>query len=274
MKIIDEAFAGMPVSVPVIDAHSHILGYYRYGWYQAFTGNSDVIALMDHLGIDCIVTAPHTLILDNMEQANKVAVEATQEYHGRIYGYISINPVEGLEAVKFNLKHFSNNKNFIGLKFLPGYHGPLACAEYDYAMDFAEEMACPVLCHIWGNNPPLKDIERAVKARPELKLMIAHQGGGTAECTDEYAKLMGTYPNLYMEICGSLYNSYSIEELVAFAGEDRVIFGSDQINLDPRYDFGRVVFSTLDDRVKKKILAENFINICRDSRMGHVQLLK
>ena len=30
------------------------------------------------------------------------------------------------------------------------------------------------------------------------------------------------------------------------------------INLDPRYDFGRVVFSTLDDEVKKKILSKTF----------------
>jgi predicted TIM-barrel fold metal-dependent hydrolase len=58
--------------------------------------------------------------------------------------------------------------------------------------------------------------------------------------------------------------------LVAIAGEDRVIYGSDLINLDPRYDFGRVVFSPLPDGVKRKILSGNFLSLLRDSGMGGI----
>lgn len=262
----------MPVSVPVIDAHTHILEYFHLGWYQSFTTNPEIIALMDHIGIDCIVTAPHSLILGGMEYTNRIAAEAAEEYPGRIYGYISVIPGEGLGAVKAILNRYVKNDRFVGLKLLPGYHGPLACAEYDYALDFAAETACPVLCHIWGNSPSMEEVERAVKARPGLKLIMAHQGGGYAECTDAYVELMSVYPNLYMDICGSLYNRYSMEEMVELAGEDRVIYGSDLINLDPRYDLGRVVFSILDDRVKRKLLAENFLKIIEDSQMGHIHM--
>ncbi len=272
MQIIDEAFAGMPVSVPVIDAHTHIMEYSHHGWYQSFTAISDIIAIMDHIGIDCIVTAPHSLILGDMEFTNRVAAEAAEEYPGRIYAYISILPHEGMKAVKAALDKYAGNDRFVGLKFLPGYHGNLAQAEYDYALDFAEEAQCPVLCHIWGSSPPMCDVERAVKSRPGLKLMMAHQGGGYAEYTDAYGKLMRIYPTHYMEICGSLYNSYSMEQFVDLAGEDRVIYGSDLINLDPRYDFGRVVFSSLDDRIKKKILAENFLRLTEGSNMGKIRL--
>jgi len=272
MQIVDEAFNGMPITAPVIDAHTHILEYYHSGWYQSFTTNKDIIAVMDHIGIDCIVTAPHSLILGDMEYTNKIAAEATEEYPGRIFAYISIIPHEGIEAVKAALYKYSKNERFIGLKFLPGYHGFLAGIEYDYALDFAAEIGCPVLCHIWENSPSLLDVERAAKSRPDLKLMMAHQGGGNADCSDAYAKLMSIYPNLYMEICGSLFNQYSMEQLVELASEDRVIYGSDLINLDPRYDFGRVVFSTLDDRIKKKILAENFLHLISGSKMGHICL--
>lgn len=272
MKIIDEAFKGLPISVPVIDAHSHILGDYYMGWYQSFVTNDDVIAVMDYIGIDCIVTAPHSLILDSMEYTNKVAAEAAQEYPGRIYGYISIMPHEGLSSVKAALEKYSKNVGFVGLKFLAGYHGPLTSMEYSYALDFAEEIGCPVLSHTWDNDPPLKEVEEVVKSRTNLKLVMAHQGGGNADATDEYVKLMQAYPNLFMEICGSLYNQYSMEDLVGLAGEDRVIYGSDLINLDPRYDFGRVVLSSLDDKVKRKILAENYMKLLKGSAMGQIYL--
>lgn len=270
MQIIEEAYNRMPISVPIIDAHTHIMEYYHMGWYQSFTTNRDIIEVMDHMGIDCIVTAPHSIILGEMEYTNRIAAEAAEEFSGRIFAYISIVPHEGIEAVKAALNKYSKNERFVGLKFLPGYHGALESMEYDYALDFAAEIGCPVLCHIWANSPYLTEVERAVKARPDLKLMMAHQGGGTVECTDAYTKLMETYPNLYMEICGSLYNRYTMEQLVELAGEDRVIYGSDLINLDPRYDFGRVVFSTLDDRIKKKILAENFLKLISGSGMGQI----
>ena len=73
-----------------------------------------------------------------------------------------------------------------------------------------QRIGCPVLCHIWDNSPPLQEVERAVKTRPAVKLMMAHQGGGYAENTDAYAKLMEVYSNLYLEICGSFENRYSI----------------------------------------------------------------
>ena len=62
------------------------------------------------------------------------------------------------------------------------------------------------------------------------------------------------------------------EEIVDLAGEDRVIYGSDLINIDPRFDFGRVVFSALDDRIKRKILADNFLNLLKGSNMGQICL--
>jgi predicted TIM-barrel fold metal-dependent hydrolase len=101
---------------------------------------------------------------------------------------------------------------------------------------------------------------------------MAHQGGGDTGRTDAYTKLMKDYSNLYMEICGSLYNQYSMEEIVGLAGEDRVIFGTDLINLDPRFDLGRVIFSTLSDSVKKKVLAENYLKLLEGSKMGKIVL--
>ena len=55
------------------------------------------------------------------------------------------------------------------------------------------------------------------------------------------------------------------------AGEDKVIFGTDAINLDPKYELGKVAFSPLSDAVKKKIFAENYLKVLQYSRMGTIK---
>ena len=36
MTIREEAFAGLPISCPVIDAHTHIGPYHMSGWHQKY----------------------------------------------------------------------------------------------------------------------------------------------------------------------------------------------------------------------------------------------
>ncbi len=272
MGIREDAFLGKPISAFVIDAHTHLQSSSYNGWYQAIRRDDEVIALMDRLGIDCIITAPHSMIPGDMEFTNASMAESVAAYPGRIYGYIAVCPQRGMAEIKAAIAKYSKNPGVVGFKFLPGYHGPLACPEYGYALDFAAEAGCPVLCHTWCNSPDIDEVEQAAKTRPTLKLMMAHQGGGVSKETDAYTTLMKDYPNLYMEICGSLYNQYSMEDYVSLAGEDRVIFGTDQINLDPRFDLGQVIFSTLSDEVKKKILAENFLRLLDGSNLGRIAI--
>ena len=103
---------------------------------------------MDYLGIDCIVAMPHGMVIESMEYINEKTLEASKEYLGRIYGYIFVAPHEGIAEVKKRLEKYSKWDSFIGIKLLPGgYHGTLGFNEYNYAMDFAQEISCPVLCH-------------------------------------------------------------------------------------------------------------------------------
>ncbi|MEN6385750.1 MAG: hypothetical protein ABFD79_11205, partial [Phycisphaerales bacterium] len=64
------AFAGKPMNFPVIDAHTHLLGYSYNGWYQSFTSLVEVISLKKHLGIDCIDTSPQSLVFWDIELTN------------------------------------------------------------------------------------------------------------------------------------------------------------------------------------------------------------
>lgn len=270
MTIREEAFAGLPLSCKVIDAHTHIGPYHMSGWHQKYDRVDTGLILEDlaRLGIDCIVTAPHPMVQERMAEANAIAAEMAVKYPGKVYGYISIVPPCGMDAVKKELETYRNNPAFLGLKFLTGYHGDLLLPEYEYAMDFADEMGCPVLCHEYGNIPDRKEFVQALKTRHNMKLLIAHQGGGFAADTRACAPIIRDHENAYMEICGSLDNALPVEAIVDMVGEDKAIFGTDAINLDPKYELGKVAFSPLTDSAKEKVFAANYLRVLQYSHMG------
>ncbi len=273
MTIIEEAFAGRPLACNIIDAHTHIGPYHMSGWHQKYDRVDVDVVLKDmsRLGIDCIVTAPHPMIQERMEEANRIAAQAAKEYPGKIYGYISIVPSCGMDAVKKELKMYRDNPSFLGLKFLAGYHGDLLQPEYEYAMDFADEMGCPVLCHEYNNIPDRKEFEEALKTRHHMQLIIAHQGGAFAADTRDCAHIIRDHENAWMDICGSLDNSLPVEAMVDLVGEDKLIFGTDAINLDPKYEIGKVAFSKVAVSVKKKIFSENYLSMLQSSCMGKIK---
>lgn len=275
MSIRDEAFSGKPLSCPVIDAHTHIGAYQLSGWHQKYdrTPTDKVLEDLARLGIDCIVTAPHPIVQGRMEEANLISAEAISRYTGRVFAYIAVVPTCGMETVKQELSHYSKNPGFVGLKFLPGfYHGALTAPEYQYAMDFADEMGCPVLCHIWGEEPRHCDIETALKTRHNMKFIIAHQGGGEEKYTRIAAPIVTGYENAYLELCGSMDNRLGVKSIAEMVGEDKVIFGTDAINLDPKYELGKVALSPLNDSTKRKIFSENYLSILNSSAMGRIKL--
>ncbi|NLD87508.1 MAG: amidohydrolase [Clostridiales bacterium] len=274
MTIREQAFAGKPLDTFTIDCHTHLTQYFKSGWHQnpKFWSLESLIEVYDSLGVDCCVTAPHAIIDSMTVEANEVAEEAAKLFPGRIYGYISVAPFEGLDVLKSNLKRFASNPAFVGMKFLGGYNGDYTDPIYRYATDFAEEARCPILCHSWGNMPSHDTLRDMALTHPNMKLICAHQGGGNAALTDSIAKVVAECPNLYVETCGSLYNQYGIEDIVRLCGEDRVVFGTDAINLDARFDFGRVALAPLEDEVMAKVLSGNFLNLLETSQMGKIKV--
>ncbi len=274
MTIREEAFAGKALSCPIIDAHTHIGPYHLNGWHQKYdrTGTEQIVEDFTRLGINCIVTSPHPMVQTRMREANALAAEAARKFPGKIYGYITIVPICGMEEVKREIQKYRDDSSFIGLKFLTGYHGEIDQPEYLYALDFADEVGCPVLCHVWGDIPKRRGFADVLRTRHSMKLVIAHQGGGCAEDTHACAPIVQDHENAYMELCGSLYNQMPVEQITGLVGIEKVIFGTDGINLDAKYELGRVAFSPMNDTMKRKIFAENYLRMLETSQMGKIVL--
>lgn len=274
MTLLQQAFDVRPLDIPIIDAHTHLGCHYGHGWHQnpKYTSTEALMEMYDTMGIDCCVTAPHPLIDGMGALANKICAREAEHFPGRVYGYIFVAPFEGIDVCRKSLETYSKNPAFVGLKFLGGYNGSYTDPVYEYAADFANEAGCPLLCHTWGNKPALQTMADMAEKRPNLSLLLAHQGGGTRRWTEEAAIFVKDIPNVYMELCGSLGNLLSFEDIRLLVGEDNMIFGTDAVNLDPRFDFGRLAFSTMSDDAKKKVFAGNFLKLLEKSQLGRIEL--
>ena len=69
-----------------------------------------------------------------------------------------------------------------------------------------------------------------------------------------------------------MHNTLSFSDIAGLVGVDRMIFGTDAIDLDPRFDFGRLAISDLPDDAKKMIFAENYLRLLEHSQLGKIQL--
>ena len=252
----------------IIDMHTHITELSYRGLFQLYHEVEQTIKFMDRVGIDKIVTSASVLATSDMVLTNNITAKYAQLYPERIYGYIHISPYESLNCVSEEITKYKKNNNFIGLKLLSGYHGNLNQTIYEYSLDFAVEVDCPVLVHVWGDSPTLTSIDSIMKKRPDLKLILAHQAGGTAYETDRHSYLFKEYSNVYMDTCGSFSNTYTMEEFVNKAGEDRVLYSSDLVYIDPRYELGKVLYSKLSNEVKRKLFSENFLKLTSSSQLG------
>ena len=65
-------------------------------------------------------------------------------------------------------------------------------------------------------------------------------------------------------------NRLPVEAIVDLCGEDKVIFGTDMLSIDPKYELGRVMFAELSDEVKERVFALNYLKLLETSQMGHI----
>lgn len=271
--IIETVKQGKPVPVPVIDTHVHLGACADSGLFQPFTSLDDTMQYCDDVGIDVLVTAPISLSLGDMKRTNREAEEAMAQYPGRIYGNIFVSPSDGVEAVKPVVDKYMKTPGFVGMKFLTGFFGEMDRPEYDYAIAAAVEAKCPVTIHIYGKQPTKKSVMNVLEKYPDLKLILAHQGGGQEVDTRFWADVMKEkHPSLYIDTCGSLSNALGLWEMAQLCGEDHLVYGSDILFMEPRYEIGRIIFSGMPEEVMKKILAENYLKILEGSQLSQIKL--
>ncbi|MDF5753711.1 amidohydrolase family protein [Spongiactinospora sp. TRM90649] len=237
----------------ILDAHGHI------GRWPDFLipdpTAEGLVRHMDRLGITAMGVSHLLAVGPDAGTGNRLAAEAAAAHPGRFGVWEVANP---------HHRHpLTGGPAVWGIKLHPDVH---LCAlddpRYDHVWEYAREHGMPVLSH-GQTGSPWSDPSRfaAVAARhPGVPLLMGHSGlepDGFARA----AAIAADHPALYLETCGSKITGRWIARLVALAGADRVVYGSDACFLDLRAGYGKLALAPLDDEARALVAGGNLARI-------------
>lgn len=172
-----------------------------------------------------------------MRLHNDYMAEALKNHPDRLCAFVSVNPKFGDEAI-YEIER-CRKLGFSGIGELgPGGNG------YDFedpdflaVLDAAKKFDLPVNIHCGepvGHSYPGKDrtplgpLAEIVKKNPDLKLILAHMGGGLPfyELNPRYRSCFGGV-RYDMAANPLLYDIRSIRIVLELVGSERLLFGSD-----------------------------------------------
>ena len=240
----------------IIDAHTHLFspdvmrhrsryaerdaffGYLYSGTVARMVSVEEMIVAMDQAGIDkAIVTGwcwqNH---VDCVEQ-NSWTMDVVRKYPGRLRALAAIQPNSGAEAMRELERCVAGGMVGLGELNADGQSFRLDDKSFRMLAHRAAELNVAMLLHT--NEPvghkypgkgqlPLSDIYDLAKAIPNLRLVLAHWGGGFPfyELMREVRRVA---TNVYYDSAASplLYSPKIFRTVIDIVGADKVLFGSD-----------------------------------------------
>jgi len=207
----------------IVDAHTHI-GIERL--YNIIMKPEDLLRSMDLNGVEKALVQPQAGAPDIMRNHEEVA-ELCQKHPGRIYGMASFNPVmddeqEYCERVRWAIEDLG----FKGVKLHTNGHGVSPLNPYSQRVfEAGVRFSVPVMVHTGAGVPnalPSLCIPIARKY-PDLKLVLAHAGGGAYAC--EALIVAQECDNVWLET--SWVSPPEVGGFIQTLGAGRVMYGSD-----------------------------------------------
>jgi len=260
MNIKESVLRGViPEKLRILDAHAHLGEGEQGGLYIRTLPVAESLRLSKKVGVDAIVASHLKSLYGNVLLGNERMMDFSREFPGYVYVAMFYHP-HYHEACIAQLEKYKDDPGFVGAKIHPREtHTTIAGRDYDKLYRYCLDNDILVSCHTWqtepANNPA--DYRAALGRFPELKLQLCHMGGTYQGCMDS-VDLANEFPNVYLDLNGSLYSQIWLEELVKLAPMERFIFSTDQTFNDPRILLGRVLLSDLTDAQKQMLLCDNF----------------
>ncbi len=230
------------------DCHGHI------GWSSPYHVINDtpetIVAEMDKFGIE-VACAFSIQIVGDVAFGNDEVMEVVNQFPSRFIPFTLLNPYHGEAAMLEELER-GLAMGMMGVKLmLNSYacydvHGPLV----DVACKFANDHKQFILSHHWG--PPAR-IQQLCTDNPDALFISGHSAG-------DYGEVTRAVDNLYICTCPFLAWGQT-EAWVDIYGADKILFGSDLTDLPISWGLGQIMYSTISEADKRKILGENLLGL-------------
>jgi len=203
-----------------------------------------------------MVCCPFYLLSDFI-LGNEKILNLMEKYPGRIIGFATINPLFEKEAIEEIEKCVE--KGMKGVKL----HCDLSQVPYNSVLTFPVVEKCielhiPVFLHTGQDS--IKEAVFIAKKYPEATFIFAHIGNTAWRETLSFVK---EKKNVILCLSGNIFEIGFLEETVLCVGDDRVVYGSDFIFINPAINLGIIKKSSLPEESKNKILYLNMKRICK-----------
>ena len=248
--LLDRARSGESLAdLDITDMHGH-LG--RWHFAIPDLSPSGLVAAMDRIGVSRILVSHTACISGDVSRGNDVVAAALREHPGRIEGYVALFPANGDFSAAETARCL--DAGFIGVKLHNSNGFPYTDPAYAPALALANERRLPVLLHTWGKAEEFRAVRTLTDRYADIVWLLAHSGCTSA---DEYGRIARECPNVYLDLAYSAAPRGLVGELVASAGAEKVVWGSDAIFLCMSQQIGRVLGADISDDAKLKILSGN-----------------
>lgn len=266
-EIAKDADSGKPIHVPVIDAHSHIVGR-DYGINNCIMLDADpasIVEKMDRLGVETTISAPWIGIAYDGIMGNEESIAAYNSHGGRIKAFscCNVNYKEDLESVtKYHDKY---PDIFVGIKPYPPYYKfsltDEICREW---FEYANEHNLIALIHA-DASVFSEETDILSERYPNVTFILAHSGT-SYNIARKNAAVAKKHSNVVLDITYTTTGRGMVEFLVGEVGADKIIYGSDMPMRDASPQLGWICYAKIPVEDKKKILAENIKYIMEKRR--------
>jgi predicted TIM-barrel fold metal-dependent hydrolase len=263
---------GEPLPCRVLDAHCHILhdDGAMAGEHLVFhKGDAKgMVEVARRIGTEktAVMSWAAPISLD-ADAGNAIVENAVRKYPDDLIGLASIHPEydddEKMDAV---IRHYHGELKFPGLKtFTPlqniDYDDPL----YDKWFCFADAHKLYLVLDPKGGSGATNCVRNLATRYPNMGLHLDHCGRSW-----EYAKwavqMAHEFPSVWLQLNFSAVTNGIIEWIVAHAGAERVLYGTDAPMRDPRPQAGWLTWTRLPEHDKRLIFGENFARILEEVR--------
>ena len=237
---------------PVIDFHAHTGRFDRFGWID---DPLRMVDAMDDVGIQ--ITCVFNIFFSDCVTGNEATARFVAARPERFRGFAFASPLAG-EAITPELERAVDSLGFVGIKvYPPSTPWPLDDRRWDRIYGFAHERRLPILFHtgVERNSHPYR--LASVAQRFPAAILVAGHSGNVAPMRRQALQVAADYSNVYLETCSTYRTPGVIEQLVADAGADRVLFGSDSPLMDPRVQIGKIVTADISAEQKQLVLGQN-----------------
>ena len=207
---------------------------------------ADAVREMDKFGVQqgCVFTLEG--VMGDELWGNDLIAALVAEYPERFVGFTMVNPNRG-EALMLEELERGRARGMRGIKLIPHYQGyPDEGPLVDVPCRYADEHGLLILNHGWGSAAQM---ERLCATYPRACFISGHS-------TTAYVEVARAHPNLFICTC-PFHNYGQTEEFVALYGAERIMFGSDLLDLPIAWGMGQIMYARIPEDAKRKILGED-----------------